>query len=274
MSDTPRPLTAEEWQAFWRDGYLICDALFSAEETAFARRTARDDAAMRAAARDVTDKHGRSTNMTVWNHPGDDVFGRMARCERVVTRMEQLLEDEVYHYHSKLSAKEPRIGGAWEWHQDYGYWYQNGCLWPDMASCFVALDPCTRENGCLQVIRGSHKLGRIDHGLVSNQVGADAARVEQILQQLERVYVEMQAGAAVIFHANTLHTSDANDSEHPRWGLICCYNTRHNDPVIESHHPGYTPIDRVADTDILRTSDDAARRAFLSTDDDRTVPKA
>ena len=35
-----------------------------------------------------------------------------------------------------------------------------------MGSCMVALDPATRDNGCLQVLRGSHRLGRLDHGPV------------------------------------------------------------------------------------------------------------
>ena len=26
--------------------------------------------------------------------------------------------------------KEPKVGGAWEWHQDYGYWYKNEFLFP------------------------------------------------------------------------------------------------------------------------------------------------
>ncbi len=34
----------------------------------------------------------------------------------------------VCHFHSKLMQKEPRVGGAWEWHQDYGYWYKNEFL--------------------------------------------------------------------------------------------------------------------------------------------------
>jgi ectoine hydroxylase len=58
----------------------------------------------------------------------------------MVDTMEDLLGGEVYHYHSKLTAKEPYDGGAWEWHQDYGYWYHNGCLFPYMASVMVALD--------------------------------------------------------------------------------------------------------------------------------------
>ena len=44
--------------------------------------------------------------------------------------MELLLCDEVYHYHHKMVLKEPKVGGAWAWHQDYGYWYDNGCLFP------------------------------------------------------------------------------------------------------------------------------------------------
>ena len=56
--------------------------------------------------------------------------------KRVVARhdAEQILDGEVYHYHSKMIMKEPRIGGAWTWHQDYGYWYQNGVLFPDLTS--------------------------------------------------------------------------------------------------------------------------------------------
>ena len=62
-------------------------------------------------------------------------------------------------------------GGAWEWHQDYGYWYNNGCLFPDLASCLIAVDRATRRNGCLQVLKGSHHLGRIDHGKIGDQTG-------------------------------------------------------------------------------------------------------
>ena len=69
---------------------------------------------------------------------------------------EQILGGEVYHYHSKMILKDAKVGGAWTWHQDYGYWYQNGVLFPDLISVFIAVDPCTKENGCLQVIEGSH----------------------------------------------------------------------------------------------------------------------
>ena len=66
--------------------------------------------------------------------------------------------------------KEARTGGKFVWHQDYGYWYNFACMFPDMLTVFIAMDPCSPDNGCLQVLRGSHRAGRIDHGGVGNQV--------------------------------------------------------------------------------------------------------
>ena len=105
----------------------------------------------------------------------------------------------MYHYHSTMMLKEPRVGGAWEWHQDYGYWYYYGCLFPDIAACMVAIDEQTRENGCLQVVKGSapardvwimwNKPLRAVHRL-----SVDPERIEAILARMELVYCEMPAG--------------------------------------------------------------------------------
>src|SRR5262249_17752546 len=52
------------------------------------------------------------------------------------------------------------------------------------------------------------------------------------------------------FHANTLHRSDQNKSQLPRWSMICSYNAARNDPYKESHHPRYTPLVKVPDSAI------------------------
>ena len=113
-----------------------------------------------------------------------------------------------------------------------------------MASCMIAVDQATRENGCLQVLRGSHKMGRVDHGKRGDQTGADEERIAAARERPELVHVELAPGSAVIFHGNTLHRSDQNVSEDPRWAFICCYNTRHNDPWKDSRHPRYSYLDR------------------------------
>ena len=45
--------------------------------------------------------------MMLWNHPDDSIYGVTARSEKIVDTMEDLLGGEVYHYHSKITAKEP-----------------------------------------------------------------------------------------------------------------------------------------------------------------------
>jgi len=244
----PSLFTPEQRVAYARDGYVIIRGLFDSEEIGLMRDAMEQDPALRASLYDRKDAEGKSTRMALWNHPGDSVYGLAARSQRVVDTMEDMLGGEVYHYHSKLTAKEPHDGGAWEWHQDYGYWYHNGCMYPYMGSVMVALDRANRDNGCLQVLRGSHLAGRVDHGILpGEQVGADMRRVEQMLEQLERVYVELEPGDGLFFHANLMHRSDQNRSPNRRWTVLFCFNAARNNPYLEHHHPQYTPLHKVDD---------------------------
>jgi hypothetical protein len=83
----------------------------------------------------------------------------------------------------------------------------------------------------------------------------------------------MDPGDALFFHANLLHRSDQNHSEHPRWSMICCYNARSNDPYKEAHHPRYTPLSKVPDSAIrgagaLRFSELTDDAAWINTKED------
>ena len=260
-----RMLTPEQIEAYHRDGFVVARGMFTPEEAGLIRRTAEVDDALHEAAYFRSDSTGSKTRMTVWNEPGDDIFGLFSRTERIVDSMEALVGGEVYHYNSKLNAKEPFEGGAWEWHQDYGYWYASGCLFPDMATCILALDPCTRENGCLQVLRGAHHAGRIDHMQSGNQVSADPRRMEHLEARLEKIYTEQEPGDVLFFHCNMPHASDANTSPNRRWVLISCYNARTNNPVVAHHHPGYSPLHKVPDGAILEAgiSPTGGKKLFL-----------
>ena len=239
----------------YRDsGSLLLRGFYTPAEIALLARAAKEDSELDKRSFGRADGEGGVVRLSLWNHPGDGIYGLFARCEKMVRCAEQLLGGEVYHYHSKMILKDAKVGGAWAWHQDYGYWYGNGVLQPLLTSAFIAVDPCTRANGCLQVLRNSHHCGRIHHVLTGDQAGADRERVEELLKRPEQFpldYVEMEPGDALFFHANTLHRSDRNTSEHPRWSMICCYNAARNDPYKESHHPRYTPLDVVPDAAIL-----------------------
>lgn len=236
-------LSPEQVAAFDADGYVMVPELLSPAEAAALRDVAVRDKELAAQRTSRDDGEGGAVDLVVQNElPEDSVYGAIVRDERIVSAMELVLGGEVYHYHHKMILKEARRGGAWAWHQDYGYWYNNGCLFPHLASCMIAVDRATQANGCLQVLRGSHHIGRVDHGAVGEQTGADPERVEAALGVCERVYVELEPGSAVLFHCNTLHRSDQNTSDDPRWAFICCYNAAQNNPYKESRHPRYSPL--------------------------------
>jgi ectoine hydroxylase len=269
-------LTEQQLHHYHQNGFVLIRGMFSPQEIGLLHRAAKEDKALDDHGFGKADGEGGVVRLALWNHPGDTIYGMFARCRSVVDSCEKILGGEVYHYHSKMIMKEPRIGGAWTWHQDYGYWYQNGVLFPFLTSVFIAVDRATKENGCLQVIARSHELGRIDHELSGEQAGADKDRVNEILKVLPLVHVEMEPGDALFFHPNLLHRSDQNRSENARWSMICCYNAARNNPYKESHHPRYTPLNKVDDDAILdagkrRFSDDTTNTSWLDPNRDSSA---
>ncbi len=238
---------AEQRAQFEREGYILAPQLLNSTELDCLNRYARADQQISARATSRADAQGGTTTLTLSNDLQDNLYSDIVRLRRVADNMSTLLGDEVYHYHHKMMLKEPFVGGAWEWHQDYGYWYDYGCLYPHMGSCFIAVDKATRDNGCLQVIPGSHLLGRMNHMKVGGQTGADPERVAAVLDRLPVSHVVMEPGDAIFFHGNLLHRSDQNTSPDPRWSLICCYNTKSNDPYKASRHPGYAKLELIED---------------------------
>ena len=101
-------------------GRVLARSMFSREEIGLLGRAAREDRELDRRAFGRADGEGGTIRLSLWNHPGDGVYGMFARCARVVRGAEQLLGGEVYHYHSKMIMKDAKVGGAWAWHQEIG----------------------------------------------------------------------------------------------------------------------------------------------------------
>ena len=265
-------MTAEQKSLFEHNGYVLIKNFCSEAEIDKLYKTALEDDAMRKNALDLNDLSGKKTRLSLWFTPGNDVFGYLTRSHKVIDGVADLLGQEtpVCHFHSKLMQKEPKVGGAWEWHQDYGYWYKNQFMFPDqLISVMVALTPANKENGCLQVIKGSHKLGRVNHGFSGEQVGADMTMVNNALKTMELVYCELEPGDALFFHSNLLHRSEANLSDHPRWSIISCYSLQSNLAYNETSTSWHTPVDIVPDEAILTwEAGSLSNNDFLKKEDD------
>ncbi len=261
--------TKDQMEQYERDGFVIVERLFDEEEADLLLKIASSDESLEGPAKDATeldlsrkfsakvlslgDGEGGESKFWVDDNIGDDYYSAIARCRRVVNGIEDILGGEAYHWHHKMMLKSAHTGGAFMWHQDFGYWHNTGhCLFPFMASCMIAVNRTTKANGCLQVLAGSHQIGLIDHQRVDGQATADPDRVNAAVERLPLVYLELDPGSAVFFHCNLLHRSEANRSDHPRWTLICCYNAARNDPYRDSHHPRYAPLSRLEDEKVVQ----------------------
>jgi len=250
---TERPLSAAAIADFHRDGYVIVPGFFAAAEIEPLRQACLADPTIGGRIRAVADSDGNAQEVIGWTEYSDTWLGSVAFLARMIDGTEALLGQSSYHWHSKLSMKRPHTKGRWDWHQDYPYWYKEGCLWPDMLTCCLAIDACDESNGCMKLVRGSHRLGRVDHMQVGEAVGFDPVRLQLVFEQCTVVPMLLEPGDACFFHANTLHASGANVSDRPRTLLHCSYNTIVNSPFIaegQQHHR-YKPFRKLPD-DTLR----------------------
>ena len=269
-------LTNQNIADYEKDGYVIIKNFLQNDEVNKLYAIATGDDTLLKHAFDLNDQSGKKTKLTLWYTPGNDAYGLLTKSKRMVDSVDKLMDGEsaVCHFHSKLMQKEPKVGGAWEWHQDYGYWYKNEFLMPDeMMSVMVAITDANKGNGCLQVIKGSHKMGRIEHGFAGEQVGASQHYVDLALKTMELVYVEINAGDALFFHSNLLHRSEANLSDKPRWSLISVYNRSANIPYNEPSQSSTIPLQAVPDEALMtwETEGIGAGANFLEKEKDEAL---
>src|SRR5688500_12248128 len=97
-----RPFSDAQLDQFARDGYVIVRQLYDAQEMQALLGFARHEPALLASAYGRKDAAGQETKLALWIHPTENLYGLFSRSPRLVERAEQLLSDEVYHWHTKM----------------------------------------------------------------------------------------------------------------------------------------------------------------------------
>jgi hypothetical protein len=128
----------------------------------------------------------------------------------------RILGPEVSIYRSMFMNKPAGKGTVLPWHQDGGTnWNLTG---DPLVTIWLALDPATKDNGCVQVIPGSHRLGLLSeygHTITAEQ---EAQYCPPERQEL----LELQPGEAVLLHNWVLHASGTNPSGMSRRAFSLC----------------------------------------------------
>lgn len=144
--------------------------------------------------------------------------------EPIVAIMRHFLGDDLLLKFNSCFLKPARTGSATPWHQDNGLW-RDGETEP--MNFWMAIDPATRANGCMQFIPGSHRTEIVTHveyeGGVHSELPRD--RVEAMKASHGFHHIELEPGDAVFWHSSLWHFSPPNPSDHSRIGIAGVYTT-------------------------------------------------
>lgn len=120
-------------------------------------------------------------------------------------------------FRAMFMNKPAQQGSDLPWHQDGGSsWYVDR---DPLVTVWTALDPATTENGCVQVVPGSHQLGILSekgHTITDEQE-------REFCPEDRIVDVTMEPGEVVILHNWLLHRSGLNRVDIPRRAFSVCY---------------------------------------------------
>jgi len=155
---------------------------------------------------------------------GDPVlFESYCKHPKLLDWVESLIASpDIKSIHNMLINKPPGVDGRHPFHQDLLYFPFRPA--EAIVATWTALDPCTRENGCLVVLPGSHKGELLAHEnpdwewLNLGYFGAAG-----VGKGAERVHLEMEPGDTVFFHPLLLHGSGRNRTEGFRKAISCHY---------------------------------------------------
>ncbi len=224
---------------FNEQGYVIVRGLFSADEVARYNdhyMTMReqgsypgDFSGIDPSSSDPLKKYPRMIHMHRW----DELSLKWMLDERLCIAMSGLLGKEPYAVQTMLYFKPAGARGQ-ALHQDQYYLrVQPGtCM-----AAWMALDDCDEENGCLQVVPGSHKLP------VLCTAKADTTRsftdvTVPVPEEMQIAPVVMKAGDCMFFNGQLIHGSYPNTSTSRfRRSLIGHYLVGEAEQVYKFYHP-------------------------------------
>lgn len=130
-----------------------------------------------------------------------------------------LIPGPVALYRAVLFTKSARGGTALPWHQDGGAFW--GVSPAPFLQIWTALDDCSIDSGCVEVLPGSHL-----HGLATPQGGVIVPEELRRARAEERALpLPARAGEAILIHNHLWHRSGINRSGRRRSALSVCLMT-------------------------------------------------
>ena len=173
---------------------------------------------------------GRTIRRLKQAHSRGFLFTEWMLRPEILGRLRQLLGPSIVcplAHHNCIMTKQPQFSSVTGWHQDIRYWsYQR----PELINVWIALGNERPENGCLQVIPGSHTLSldrsRFDDDLFFR---ADLAENQPLIATKQ--FAELAPGDVLFFHCKTLHAADRNATQETKYSVVFTFRAADNPPL-------------------------------------------
>ncbi len=222
-SNAQLELSTLQVEAFERDGYLSIDALSEAVEIAslladcdamFALETGFQDG-------DRLELSGAQARRTLPQIVNPERYaprllqGLAYRNAQALAR--RLLGADCVPTGNHAIVKPAYIGAETPWHQDAAYWdprYDHEAI-----SVWLALQPATRDNGCMHFVPGSQRGPVLPHELIDASAHGLRLR-DPLAAESQHIACELPAGGATVHAGRTLHYAGPNTTGAPRRALV------------------------------------------------------
>lgn len=171
-------------------------------------------------------EHKLETDLVRVIEPVNELEGRFEELiddPKIVEPMQSILGvDGLALWTAKLNLKPAEEGSGFGWHQDSPYWIHDSGHVDSLPNVMVTFDDATTENGCLQVVKGSHLKGCLPGTDDGTQLGGFFTDPKCFDEQ-DAVAMEVPAGSQIFFSPHAIHGSGPNGSKQDRRAIILTY---------------------------------------------------
>ena len=260
-------LNKRQLSEFEKEGWIFLPDVFSQREINILMKEVPKIFAMQR--KEVWREKNRESVRTAFAaHKYNQAFRALAAHPRLIEPVMQLVNGPVYMHQFKINGKAAFDGDVWQWHQDYGTWF-NDDLMPTSRAMNIAifLDDVTEFNGPLLFIPGSHKKGVIkaSHDLTTTSYPLWTIDNQLISELVDRaggqnggiVSPKGKAGSMIVFHSCLVHASSNNLSPFNRISVylsLCAVSNhirRHKRKEYIAHRD-FTPIECLPDDCLIK----------------------
>ena len=159
-----------------------------------------------------------NSKVSVLNKINEKKLYKISNIDKILDIGSKLREKEMKKWFVKFYLKNAFDGDNEFYHQDYAYRKNTGVKSNDYLQCFIALKDQKIENGCLRILKGSHKNGLVKHDSVMTRSGMTKLTISSTnlkrLSKKNKIHnLELSAGTGVFFSYLTIHGSSSNASE-------------------------------------------------------------